>query len=123
MSDEPILEDESFDLSEIEGGGERQPIFRFNGVRFSDDAEVRVQKYDFTNPIVLTETDLAKLKVKNEQFVYYLAGHLSMFLRTEFSLVLEDVSEDLYGNFTQSIKDPSCVALFKVQELNFCKAR
>ena len=118
MSDEPILEDESFDLSEIEDGGEGQPIFRFDGVRFSNDAEVRVKKYDFTNPIVLTETDLAKLKARNEQFIYYLAGHLSMFLRTEFSLTLEDVTEDLYGNFTQSIKEPSCVALFKVQELN-----
>ena len=118
MADEPILEDESFDLSELEDGVEGQPIFRFDGERFSAASEVRVKKYDFTNPIVLTETDMAKLKARNEQFVYYLAGHLSMFLRTEFTLTLDDVTEDLYGNFTQSIKEPSCVALFKIQELN-----
>ena len=118
MPDDPVLEDESFDLSELEGAAGDQPIFRFDGVRFSDDAEVRVKKYDFTNPIVLTENDLAKLKSRNEQFVYYLAGHLSMFLRTQFSLTLDGVTEDLYGSFAQSIKEPSCVTLFKLQELN-----
>ncbi len=118
MPDDPVLEDESFDLSELEGTADGQPIFRFDGVRFSDDSGVRVKKYDFTNPIVLTESDLAKLKSRNEQFVYYLAGHLSMFLRTEFTLTLDGVSEDLYGSFTQSIKEPSCVTLFKLQELN-----
>jgi len=118
MSDDPSLEDESFDISEIEGTGEGQPIFRFDGERFAVDAEVKVKKYDFTNPIVLTESDLTKLKTKSEQFVYYLAGHLSMFLRTEFNLTLDDVSEDLYSNFTQSVKVPSCVTLFKIQELN-----
>ena len=31
MADEPELEDESFDLSELEGGGEAKPIFRHDG--------------------------------------------------------------------------------------------
>ena len=41
-----------------------------------------------------------------------------MFLRTEFNLEMEDLTADLYANFTQSIKTPSCVTLFKMQELN-----
>tara|TARA_A200000113_G_scaffold112546_1_gene100995 strand:- start:2764 stop:3546 length:783 start_codon:yes stop_codon:yes gene_type:complete len=41
-----------------------------------------------------------------------------MFLRTEFNLELEDLTADLYSNFTQSIKTPSCVSMFKMQELN-----
>ena len=41
-----------------------------------------------------------------------------MFLRTEFNLELEDLTADLYSNFTQSINSPSCVTLFKLQELN-----
>jgi hypothetical protein len=60
MSNDPSLEDESFDISEIEGTGEGQPIFRFDGERFADDAEVKVKKYDFTNPIVLTESSFAR---------------------------------------------------------------
>jgi flagellar motor switch protein FliM len=41
-----------------------------------------------------------------------------MFLRIEFNLELEDLTADLYSNFTQSIKNPSCVTMFKMQELN-----
>ena len=41
-----------------------------------------------------------------------------MFLRTEFNLELDDLNADLYVNFTQSVKTPSCVTLFKLQELN-----
>ena len=41
-----------------------------------------------------------------------------MFLRTEFNLELEDLTADLYSNFTHSIKSPSCVTMFKLQELN-----
>ena len=86
--------------------------------RVEDPTSLSVKKYDFTNPIVLSDADLSKLKTKSEQFVYYLSGHLSMFLRTEFNLEMEDLTADLYANFTQSIKTPSCVTLFKMQELN-----
>ena len=41
-----------------------------------------------------------------------------MFLSTEFNLEMEDLNADLYSNFTQSIKTPSCISLFKIQELN-----
>jgi len=118
MENDPNFSDESFDLSEIESDGLGGPIFLHDGTKLTDPSAVKVKKYDFTNPIVLSDADLSKLKTKSEQFVYYLAGHLSMFLRTEFNLELEDLNADLYANFTHSIKDPSCVTMFKLQELN-----
>ncbi len=57
------------------------------------------KEYDFTNPIVLSDADFGKIRTKAEQFVYYLSGHLSMFLRTEFNLELEDLTADLYYKF------------------------
>ena len=117
MSEDTKFEDESFDLSEIEGTSE-QPIFLHDGTKILDSSGISSKKYDFTNPIVLSDSDLSKLKTKSEQFAYYLAGHLSMFLRTEFNLELDDLTADLYSNFTQSIKTPSCVSMFKMQELN-----
>ena len=117
MPEDTKLEDESFDLSEIEGGS-GHPIFLHDGTKILDSSGISSKKYDFTNPIVLSDADLSKLKTKSEQFAYYLAGHLSMFLRTEFNLELEDLTADLYSNFTQSIKTPSCVSMFKMQELN-----
>ncbi len=117
MSEDTKFEDESFDLSEIEGTS-GQPIFLHDGTKMLDSSGISSKKYDFTNPIVLSDADLSKLKTKSEQFAYYLAGHLSMFLRTEFNLELDDLTADLYSNFTQSIKTPSCVSMFKMQELN-----
>ena len=118
MPEDSNFEDESFDLSEIEDSVGTGPIFQYDGTRIEDDSSISVKKYDFTNPIILSDADLSKLKTKSEQFVYYLAGHLSMFLRTEFNLELDDLNADLYVNFTQSVKTPSCVTLFKLQELN-----
>ena len=118
MENDPNFSDESFDLSEIEGQGSGGSLFLHDGTKLSDPSSVKVKKYDFTNPIVLSDADLSKLRTKSEQFVYYLAGHLSMFLRTEFNLELEDLTADLYANFTHSVKNPSCITMFKLQELN-----
>ncbi len=118
MSDPTNLEDESFDLGEIESGSLGSLLFLHDGTKETDLSNFNVKKYDFTNPIILSDSDLGRLKSKCEQFVYYLSGHLSMFLRTEFNLELDDLGADLYSTFTQSVKTPSCVTLFKVQELN-----
>jgi flagellar motor switch protein FliM len=118
MENDPNFSDESFDLSEIESKASDGAVFLHDGTKLSDPAAVKIKKYDFTNPIVLSDADLSKLRTKSEQFVYYLAGHLSMFLRTEFNLELEDLTADLYANFTNSVKTPSCITMFKLQELN-----
>ncbi|MEK9634770.1 MAG: hypothetical protein VW622_13105, partial [Opitutae bacterium] len=118
MEEDPSFSDESFDLSEIEGSDGDGLVFLHDGTKLTDPSLVKIKKYDFTNPIVLSDADLSKLKTKSEQFVYYLAGHLSMFLRTEFNLELEDLNADLYANFTNSVKTPSCITMFKLQELN-----
>ena len=94
MSSDPNFKDESFDVSELQGSSGDQPVFNCEGERITDLSSVKIKRYDFTNPIVLSDADLSKLKTKSEQFVYYLAGHLSMFLRTEFNLELEDLTAD-----------------------------
>ena len=119
MADTENFEDESFDLDELnESSSGDRCVFLHDGTKLSDASDLKIKKYDFTNPIILSESDLALLKTKSEQFVYYLAGHLSMFLRTEFNLELEDLSADLYKSFISTINSPSCVTLFKLQELN-----
>ena len=117
MSEEEQLKEESFDVDEIQSTRDGA-IFLFDGTKVNDHSSVRIKKYDFTNPIVLSDADLTLLKSRCEQFVYYLGGHLSMFLRTEFNLELESLDADVYSSFVSSISSPSCVTLFKIQELN-----
>ena len=117
-SEQPNFEDESFDLSELDDSSDNFVVFLHDGKKIVDPSLVSVKKYDFTNPIVLSDKDLGQLKTKSQEFAHHLSGHLSMFLRTEFNLELEDLTADLYSNFTRSINSPSCVTLFKLQELN-----
>ena len=118
VQDNTDFEDESFDLEELEEGSDASVIYLFDGTKIKQTNSISVKKYDFTNPIVLSDKDLGQLKTKSQEFAHHLSGHLSMFLRTEFNLELEDLTADLYSNFTKSINTPSCVTLFKLQELN-----
>ena len=72
MSSDSNFQDESFDLNELQGSSGQSPVFSFEGSEIKDLASVSIKKYDFTNPIVLSDADLSKLKTKSEQFVYYL---------------------------------------------------
>ena len=69
MSSDPNFKDESFDVSELQGSTGDQPVFDCDGVRITDLSSVKIKRYDFTNPIVLSDADLSKLKTKSEQFV------------------------------------------------------
>jgi len=120
MAEQDDFEDESFDVEEFTSSSSstEDSLFLFDGTKVSDPKTHRIKKYDFTNPIVLSDADLEKLKSHCEQFIYYLSGHLSMFLRTEFNLEMVDLNAELYSSFVDSIPSPSCVTLFKINELN-----
>ena len=66
MANDPNFSDESFDLSEIEGQSSSGSLFLHDGTKLSDPSSVKVKKYDFTNPIVLSDADLSKLRTKSE---------------------------------------------------------
>lgn len=118
MADQEDFEDESFDVEEFTSSQSSDSLFLFDGTKALNSSNHNIKDYDFTNPIVLSDSDLEKLKTHCDQFIYYLSGHLSMFLRTEFNLEMVDLNAELYNNFVGSIPSPSCVTLFKINELN-----
>ena len=61
MSEEDSVEDESFDIDEIQSSS-NDSIFLYDGTKVSDPSALRIKKYDFTNPIVLSDADLTQLK-------------------------------------------------------------
>ena len=75
MTDQQNFEDESFDLDELKAASvESSFLFLHDGEKVSDPSSLSIKKYDFTNPIVLSDADLSLLKTKSEQFVYYLGN-------------------------------------------------
>ena len=71
MADTDNFEDESFELDELKGSSSGGDFIFLPMVQVRRSADLKIKKYDFTNPIVLSESDLALLKTKSEQFVYY----------------------------------------------------
>ena len=76
-----------------------------------------IQPYDFRHPIFLSPADLRRLRIRHEEFVRALAARLSIHMRLEFSLQLSKLETVLYQKFTQSLPNPTQLALFKVEPL------
>jgi len=78
-SDNPNFEDESFDLNELEQSSGEFVVFLHNGDKIQDPSLVSVKKYDFTNPIVLSDKDLGQLKTKSQEFAHHLSATYQCF--------------------------------------------
>jgi flagellar motor switch protein FliM len=76
-----------------------------------------VQPYDFRNPILLSNSDLRKLRGRHEEFVQALEGRLSTYLRLEFSLKLSRLQTLTYQKFSSSLNNPTHITMFKVEPL------
>ena len=48
MPEDTKFDDESFDISEIEGSVVTGPVFLHDGTKITDSSAVSVKKYDFT---------------------------------------------------------------------------
>ena len=78
MPEDKQFEDESFDISEIEGSVDTGPIFLHDGTKVTDSSKVSVKKYDFTNPIVLSDADLSKLETKSRHSFVFVRSSLNV---------------------------------------------
>lgn len=93
-------------------------VYTWDGRRLDPDTKVHVESYDFRNPVFLTEVELRQVRIRHEQFIHYLAARLSMFLRMDFGLKMSQLYTTPYAKFTDSIPNPTYIALFRVEQLN-----
>lgn len=97
---------------------EAQPQIHTGGVlRDGDAAALKVQPYDFRNPAFLSETDLRRLRLLHEDFIRYLSGRLSLYLRMEFGLKMAQFTTVTFAKFTEGLPNPTHLSLFKVEPL------
>ena len=81
------------------------------------DAALKVETYDFRNPVFLSEIELRRLRIIHEDFIRYLSARLSLFLRMELSLKMAKLTTATYSKFTESLPSPTHLCLFKVEPL------
>jgi flagellar motor switch protein FliM len=126
MAEDPQNDATSFlDQSEIDRllaqtNAENTPkslLIRADGRRGDDGAIAKVEAYDFRNPAFLSEVELRRLRLVQEDFVRYLSARLSLFLRMEFGLKMAKLTTSSYAKFTESLPSPTHICLFKVEPL------
>ncbi|HVU25885.1 MAG TPA: FliM/FliN family flagellar motor switch protein [Opitutus sp.] len=121
----PDLPPQNLDQSEIDrllaqAASEQKPrarLLRANGDHADDDKELRAETYDFRNPAFLSELELRRLRILQEDFIRYLAARLSLFLRMEIGLKMAKLTTVSYSKFTESLPSPTHLCLFKAEPL------
>ncbi len=95
----------------------RPLVLRADGRRGDENAASKVEAYDFRNPAFLSEIELRRLRLVQEDFVRYLSARLSLFLRMEFGLKMAKLTTVSYTKFTESLPSPTHICLFKAEPL------
>ncbi len=92
-------------------------VFNYEGRRFGADKKLNIESYDFRNPVFLTEYDSRQVRIRQEQFVHYLAARMSMFLRMDFGLKMSKLQTIDFTKFTGSLPNPVAISLLKMDPL------
>ncbi len=95
----------------------KQHLIRANGQRTAEAAAIKVETYDFRNPVFLSEIELRRLRILHEDFIRYLSARLSLFLRMELSMKMAKLTTVTYAKFTEALPSPTHLCLFKVEPL------
>lgn len=80
-------------------------------------AALKIEGYDFRNPVFLSEAELRRLRLLHEDFIRYLSARLSLYLRMEFGLKMAKLTTVAYSKFTETLPNPTHLSLFKVEPL------
>jgi len=74
--------------------------------------------YDFKHPNRVSKDQLRTLQTIHESFAKTFNAYLAVRLRTIVDINLISVDQLQYSEFILSISDPSCIYIFRVEELN-----
>ncbi len=97
------------------GGGE-EGEFAEQGVEEVEEKSANV--YDFKHPNRVSKDQLRTLQSIHEAFAKTFNAYLAVRLRTIVDINLISVDQLQYSEFILSISDPSCIYIFRVEELN-----
>jgi len=124
MAEDPNNQGSTLDQSEIDrllaqevvSAAPKQFLIRPDGTR-EGAGDIKVEAYDFRNPVFLSEVELRRLRLLHEDFIRYLSARLSLYLRMELGLKMARLTTATYSKFTEGLPNPTHLSLFKVDPL------
>lgn len=102
---------------EVAAAPPKQFLIRPDGAKANPATALKIEAYDFRNPVFLSEIELRRLRLLHEDFIRYLSARLSLYLRMELGLKMARLTTATYAKFTDSLPNPTHLCLFKVDPL------
>lgn len=91
--------------------------FRADGSRFPTSTKINPKPFDFRTPIHLAEAEIRRLRTYHTALISTVSARFSSLLRADMSLKLKSLTTMPYGSFADSMKNPTHITLFKVDQL------
>ncbi|MBC8244415.1 MAG: FliM/FliN family flagellar motor switch protein [Verrucomicrobia bacterium] len=91
-------------------------VFRYRGEKIGLPEEAIIP-YTFGQAASLSSSDLHRFRTHNAAVARAMAARLSLFVRAEFSMELEEVSTMTFQKYTDNAPTPCHLVLFKVEPL------
>lgn len=102
-----------------EGGGEEGAVGIDEGFGEGGEEEGKTANvYDFKHPNRVSKDQLRTLQTIHETFAKTFNAYMAVRLRTIVDINLISVDQLQYSEFILSISDPSCIYIFRIEELN-----
>lgn len=92
-------------------------IYRSDGTCTRDKGDIKIEVYDFRNPVFLTENELRQIRIRHEKFIHFLVARMSLFLRMDFNMKMSKLYTTSYQKFTEKMPNPTHICLFKLSKL------
>jgi flagellar motor switch protein FliM len=105
-------------VAEAAGTTDAKMVFRSDGERFSKSNPVTPKTFDFRTPIHLAEAELRRIRTIYTGFISTISARFSSLLRADMSLKLSRLTTMPYSKFSESMKNPTHISLFKVDQLS-----
>jgi len=97
---------------------EEQIISDVDSATPEDEVERKANIYDFKHPNRVSKDQLRTIQSIHESFAKTFNAYLAVRMRTVVDINLISVDQLQYSEFILSIADPSCIYVFRVEELN-----
>ena len=91
-------------------------VYRYRGEKIGLPEEAIIP-YSFGQAASLSSSDLHRFRTHNTSVARAMAARLSLFVRAEFSMELEEVSTMTFQKYTDNAPTPCHLVLFKVEPL------
>ena len=82
-----------------------------------DDVPLRIESYDFRNPVFLGEMEMRRLRLIHEDFIRYLEARMTLFFRCDFSLKMTQLSTKSYEQAVIEVENPTHISLFRASPM------